>query len=604
MSKKKSPFRKGISKASALQREFTEEFDVRGDKINDLSWYSSKTQELGVAATTNFLVRAGRKTDFGPSGLRNHAFPGICSIFLSPAYGINRSSVDPANVCAQNLYTYVRSANSGARNYDAVDLFIYYGAVTQLYSWISYVKRVLHALDKYDAQNQFIPQGLVKAMNFDYDDLRAHQASLEIYINNVITRAASLAIPGDIDAIRRSIWIYENAYWDDSSTQSQLFIFNPRTVLQYALDDDGAGCLKEISGIKYKEDVDPQDLYGNNGLVTLKMDTLDQQEVITYDANWKLRHTFLKYDDIVDVTEKLLSQIFYDQDIAIMSGDVLKAYGPERLFKLVPYTRGEVWNPIYDEVALSMIENTTLTGPLNNVVLKQSQNKAYLEYDPYILLPREAASSAYLGKRMLNFHKSHPTEGDVIEATRLMVSCRSYGTDPNREGRFIANLSSCGAEIAEFAIEWKFYYLDNGGVYIDNVNQVITYTTPINTDAFLELGIVTASGDNLTVTKQNLTSAFAVAIQNVLNDVYEDAWPIFNIENFKHHPTILFTVASGKATVKGPHDADVYGTTEVRPSPDYVYTPVVDADVYSFVDKEWIDNLNKACVQGLFLLKF
>lgn len=583
----------GCSSNVGHQNRQVEEFDVRGDKINDLSWYASKTQELGIAATTNFLSRAGRRSSFGVPELRNHAFPGILSIYVSPAFGINRTSVDPANVCAQNLFTYVRSANSGARNYDAIDLFIYYGAVTQLYAWLSYVRRGLHALDKYSYENQYVPKGMVRAMGMNYEDLRDHQAALEVYFNNVVTRASSLALPGDIDAIKRSIWIYENAYWDDASVQSQMYLFNPRTVLKYALDADGAGMLTEVSHSI------PGTVYDGAGLVTLrKTGTYDSSEVSGLPDNWVFDDgTGLTYQNIVDITEELLSAIFYDQDIAIMSGDVLKAYGKEALFKLAPYVRGEVWNPVYDETALSMIENATLVGPIRGVELAQDPDKQYLVYDPYALLFAEECASAYLGKRILNFHKSHPSEADVIEATRLTVPFRGYSSDGN-----IGLISSCGAEIAEFAIMWRFYYNDDGGVTFDHVRQVITYTTTMSTGWKNTLTGITVSDDNMTMTKQQFVQFVSQGLAQTLNDFYEDAWAAMNLENFKQHPTIMLTVLPGKVTAI--HNSQgIYGPdAEVRES--YTYTPVLDADVYSFVDRNWLDNLNRACVQGLYLLKF
>lgn len=80
--------------------------------------------------------------------------PGILTIRFVTSLGVANGSVASAiNVAAKNIYSYVRFANSGARNYDSPDLMMYLLAMDSAYMFYAYLTKLYSQVKKGNAHN-------------------------------------------------------------------------------------------------------------------------------------------------------------------------------------------------------------------------------------------------------------------------------------------------------------------------------------------------------------------------------------------------------------------------------------------------------------------
>lgn len=70
----------------------------------------------------------------------------------------------------------------------------------------------------------------------------------------------------------------------------------------------------------------------------------------------------LTFAKIKDIGEQIISGLMNSEDIGIMSGDILKAYGQEKMFTVDSITEDFDINEIYSEEVLSQINGATVVG--------------------------------------------------------------------------------------------------------------------------------------------------------------------------------------------------------------------------------------------------
>lgn len=92
-------------------------------KYNDVSWYAKNQQMLTDAASFSYNSPLGNPVPYKdllsevPNTVVNDgAVPGVAALQFIPCIGISTNSISPANIAANNIYSYVRYMNSGAKN--------------------------------------------------------------------------------------------------------------------------------------------------------------------------------------------------------------------------------------------------------------------------------------------------------------------------------------------------------------------------------------------------------------------------------------------------------------------------------------------------------
>lgn len=404
------------------------------DKItdcNDIAWYTKSANLLSAAASLPYSYPVGNPINFdngnfsiySTPGARYDAVPGVMTIALLTGPGDSNDVNSPVNVAARDIYSYVRYANSGHSNYDPVDLMMYILAWDEVSMWLANARRVYGAMYTYNTQNKYAPKYLVEALGFNYDDLNANLAQFRYAINAATNRFNSLNMPNNMSYVTRHVWLYSNIYSDGTSPKSQLYAYVP------------AACR----------------VYNETGSVNGGF--LDTIPLAYYAGNETL--TFAKWNEI---TNKLLNALIGSEDIGIISGDILKAFGSDKT--IITPTISDVYSvaPVYNEEVLSQFQNATIlngTMPTNetakvwNITQDPSIDQGIIKYDPTfkIPFPGKADAIASNANRLLSLNLNDPKPGDTMVASRLMTITEVVGEVTTPAAGTTVHCLTAGTEI-------------------------------------------------------------------------------------------------------------------------------------------------------------
>lgn len=416
-----------------------EEQNTAGDK-NDPEWYMTDPQILMDAASIPFSHPMGESfrlgTDLSLSYVQyengqasiphsrinavnanSGAVAGICSLVIKPSIGFTDAWTDPANVAATTFYTHVRYATSGRKNYDPVDLMIYGLAMADIYSFIFWCKRLYSYAFMYSQTNKYLARELIRANGVNPDNLTANLANFRYWLNTYINKVSSWILPSTINLFKRKAFMYSGLYTEnhEGNLKDQMYQFVPAGFFQFSLDDNSAGQLK----IKYWNDSAEGNMY-----------IIDKH-----------------VEDIIAFGESLLANINGDEDFALMSGDILKAYDASNIIGLTAQEAEAGILPVYDPLILSQFKNATICATADRTVNKNGPVPLIFTYGETAreygsiwqsggLLKSRSVVQRELGgvlscamKKLLSIDSASPTPVEVMEATRLMVGIRGAATD-------------------------------------------------------------------------------------------------------------------------------------------------------------------------------
>lgn len=382
---------------------------------NDPAWYSANAELLRDAASIPFSWPTGTTLD-GSGKVYQDVVPGLLTMELKPTIGSSMTMNSPVNVASNAIYSFVRHANSGHSNYDAPDLMMYLLAMSHIYSFTTWCQRLLGIINMYDQKNRYLPYALVNANHVDFGDLRNNIANFRYWLNNFITKVASLAVPATMNVFSRLAFLYSNVYIDGPTIKDQLYMFIPDIEIgrspwmKFSLDSNQAGQLEW--------------------------------------ASFTQAGSYLKVSEIEDYGTMLFNAIWDQEDFGIMSGDILKAYG-DNIIKLAPVPVDFSLAPVCDTMVLHQFKNAKLGGRSFDVS-KITQSNGIISQLVFVdstlttAAQRLARDYALLNKTLSSDFES-PTPEVVIESTRLM-----FGYD------VISNYVHCGTELPLRCVAWQF----------------------------------------------------------------------------------------------------------------------------------------------------
>lgn len=409
--------RKGHNRGRKCDPKYTR---AENKGMNDASWYAENEFLLKDAASLAFSNALGTPYNLeGKSNLSTKIWtPGVMSITVAPAVGISKGAESPVNVAARNIYSYVRHANSGHSNYDSPDLMLYLLAMDQVYSFYAWCVRAYGVLRVYNQKNRYMAKVLISAMGFNYDDILANLADFRYFINSYAVKAGSLCVPNTMSYFTRHAWMYTNVYQDSPSAKSQLYVFAPYDFLHYEPVSSGTGgslVVTEASGISYA------------GL------------------------TNMSFSDVRTLGNALIGPVITSEDMNIMSGDILKAFGDGGVLKVNSVPEDYVVLPVYNEEVLSQIENITIVGNPDDAtefnILQDTKGSILFN-------PRFATSTeALLMDKLFNMHKDDVQPADVMVASRLVPIAIEQ---QDVAGVPVTPLHTCGTELVTRCTMYKF----------------------------------------------------------------------------------------------------------------------------------------------------
>lgn len=428
---------KNVSKGSKFP---SEECPKCGYTSNNPAWYTGNPVAAKKAGSINFSYPLGYNIDLDNPLLStladkgSFALPGMMSLDIVPSMGFSADASSALNLAAFKLYSFIRHENSGSRNYDAPDLLLYVAAVTDIYSYITWLQRTYLICNSYSVMNEYIPRAYCDLSRIDFEDVIANLADFAYQLDNRINKIRSFKVPGDMPIFQRRAFMFKDLYTEGESIKDQMYFYNPQSFYMFKLDADGAGMLetKDLRAI-----INPQGAH-------------------------------FTVDDLFRGLDAIIGRIAEQEDFGIMSGDILKAYGTN-VVTLMPFdpAPGMGITPVRDVAVLEQIQNTTVIGVSDfddhnslhelstNVV--QSENKNYLITKPSFTLRVEKSAEGkvelyskktFMENRLLTSRSSDPSPEQVLESTRTMVIATSYNqTDDDTTITGVFDLM-CGTEIA------------------------------------------------------------------------------------------------------------------------------------------------------------
>lgn len=288
---------------------------------NSPDWYALSPQLLNDAASISFNNPLGTGIEGIVSENSDYFLPGVLELRYASGIGYSADNSSAVNLAARRLYTYVRHANSGSANYDSPDLMLYCLAITSVYEMYTQCVRAYGIANVYSQMNRYLPDALLTAAGFDPEDVRKNLADFRYGINVAAAKINSLAIPASFTFYKRKTWLCQNVYRDSNEIKGQMYVLRPSGYYTYEEKSTATGG-------KLK--------YSNLSQVTYKV------------ADW------------LGVLNSMIAKLVESEDIGIMAGDILKAFGADSLVKVPPIAETFITVPVFDAEVLMQIENAVI----------------------------------------------------------------------------------------------------------------------------------------------------------------------------------------------------------------------------------------------------
>lgn len=378
---------------------------------NDWRWYVPNQQLLKDVGSLPFTNALGARDFRGTYGdkYNDYSVPGVMRIDYVPTLGYSADVNDAVNICARNIYSFIKSFNSRAKTYDAPDLMLYIISMNSALTYHAWMKRLYGLMNTTSYTNRYYPASVVRAAGGDYDNLLGNITQLRAYINNFAIRLKALPIPDGFNIFKRHEWLTSGVYLDSKdSLKPQSYVFTPSTFYRFGVDEDGAGfCIAH-----------------------------------------KLLNREMTFNDIVNFGEELISPILSgagEEDFNLIGADILYSYGVDKVRRAT--TIDESYNilPTYDEWVNDQINNIRCYGDpdIVSLTIRQDPTKNYLIQMPVIHISENKPWNEMVMDQRVNLFSTDTSPEHIIEATRFMYipEVREYSHD-----RQVLPVS-CGTEL-------------------------------------------------------------------------------------------------------------------------------------------------------------
>lgn len=333
---------------------------------------------------------------------------------------------------------------------------IYFLAMDQAYTLFAFASRIYGVARTYSAVNRYYPAALINAMGLDYREVLSHLADLRYHINVFATKLSTMMIPDGFSYLSRHMWLYSNLYQDRPNAKCQTFVVNPAGFYVY----------------------NPEKYTTGGALV--------------YNHWYTPGENLRTLSELYSLMDSMIDAIYSDEDMNIMSGDIMKAY--DKFVVLPDIPEEYAITPLYDENVLVQIQNARSVGSrLAPDVATVGADKfdtrdiyqmgGTIRYTPHLFYDSAAVTS----KALVNLQPSvDPTPEIVAEATRFTNVAITVDTAKKKVTRVGMGADLyLGYSIVTFrrnGNDWQEVVVPvnkEGGV-ISSTYQVVTHEDPVD----------------------------------------------------------------------------------------------------------------------------
>lgn len=461
---------------------YTKGHSNRGDQskrpgpkdINDWQWYALSETIGKSVGSIPYNVFPGTQEEvvelIGNSKVEDRSTrstPGVLAIEYAIMPGISSDASSAVNIAARSTYSFVRHQNSGHANYESSDLMMYLLAMDEIYTAYLEACRIYRVAKTYALTNRNIPFVILRALGVDPDNIVANLAQFRYGLNVAAAKISAMAVPNIFHSFKRHALIATGIWTDSTSTKGQFYVYRRKYGHKFNFKTQGGGSLDPYTVVEARSS--------------------------------------RTYMDILDEISSLCNEVLPDEDMNIMSGDILKAYGRENLYVLKEVDENETQEFIYDENILAQIENSFCvpTKQLDNGAgyeVTQKNNLIYSIGSPLndLTVPPELNNSEQLvnnaivctalGNKYFNSHKDDPDWKDALEWSRNTMAVKEMVNPLNNEKHYY---QVCGTEmIIDYIMYAMDYYTDEGAPIPNNV-RAVKFTNVFNFTDFNDLSAFT-----------------------------------------------------------------------------------------------------------------
>lgn len=494
------------------------QYDAHAEKgRNDVNFYVVSEQILKDVASYSWNQATGTRVQLNNplfatlSTEGSFAVPGVITEWIVPSYGYVTDRTGAINVAASYMYTFVRHANSGSRNYDPNDLFLAVAATAEVFAAISWAKRIYETMGEYQFFNRYFPEAVLEQQGVNFDDIKHNLPQFRARLNLAIRSLRQFAIPSTLPIFARRVQIFSAMYKEGDTQKDQLYQFTPEGFMRFSLDTDGAGQLEF-------------DTWQSHATTNQRMG----------------------YEDILGWIEAMVRDVMTVPDISLIMGDVLKAYGSNLV------TMGEIHEDSglvvsTDLSVLEQFKNATVIpwNYYNHPTLSQDPSKGFLVFTPKCVVGNSDALTDYQNAaqrngiqtltedRLLTTIRVEPTPGDVMEMTRLTVAAESFSA--SETGWTTVNLIT-GSEIVTNCTMSEFVYDVDSGQLTMSSNQLQYYllydTTAASAVEITRDFRVFARASNFKFHPAMHVLSFRQSQSNPAAVNFADAYFFYDVDNF------------------------------------------------------------------------
>lgn len=357
---------KNQNRKSTYEETKAEDLKGKTSARNDSGWYQADSTLMRDAANLPFPNALGMPmgiqdglTGVVPTKSSSIILPGIMRINVVTTPGTMGTWNDPINVAIRDIYSFVRHQNSGAKNYDAADLGVYFYAYDSCATYYAYLVRLYGTVRTLLMRNRYTPEDLITVMGVDYKDITDNLAQLRAYINTFAARMSAMRVPSDLHFIERHMWLFSHIFADSQTDKCQLYVVNPAAFWEYK-----TGTTAADTGFFMSEKV-------------------------------PMRGALYTFERLTVFGNALLNSVLNSEDFNIMSGDILKAYG-DKTFTINMISEDYQVPVVYEPEFLLQLHNATVCCIENNITDSEAQYLNWKIQQDYSETPNVGALTANL----------------------------------------------------------------------------------------------------------------------------------------------------------------------------------------------------------------
>lgn len=322
-------------------------------KVNDPNWYVPNEAIAKDVANLPFAVfngveynqfQATERFGFPQMSVASTVAPGVFVYKYVPWYG-NATPTSALNLTMRALYSFVRHANAGKTNYEAPDLMLYIMAMDSVYLLIHEAKRIIRLAYHYNLKNRDIPTKIFETLGIDAADVVGNIANYRAQLNILISKANSLAVPANFNLFKRRAVLGSVVLTDEPNRPTQLIV--PQTDGYYLFD----GKTSTFGGKLVFKPIPYQ--VTNNAFKDAWRYNSTNVGLSTFQTPKRTLSNYL------DALQSMLDILLADEDMNIMSGDIIKAYGSD-LYTIPFIQENEIQEIVHDENLLLQFSNSTV----------------------------------------------------------------------------------------------------------------------------------------------------------------------------------------------------------------------------------------------------